>query len=136
MAAIKAIRNGIETRLDTISGLRGYNGGTINPPSYIVQLGEDGVDYHAAFQDGLTEVHMRIVVYVSTAYTRVARDQVDDFLDVVGAKSIKAAVEADPTLGGIVDDLIVSRGRQLDIEVLQQNVVYLGADLSVTVLAS
>lgn len=138
MAAIKAIRGGLEDRLDTIDGLRIYQGGNFNPPCAVVSLATEGINYHETSQNGLTRLEFRVVVYVSMAYTRVARDLCDDFLDVTGDLSVKAAIEGDATLGGIVDDLIVDRGAQQDFVFQEAGTFqqYLGAEFFVTVLSS
>lgn len=120
--------------MDTISGLR-HAEGQIVPPAYVVALAGEGVSYHQTFQDGLTNFEMRVIVYVSTAYTRTARDELDAYLDVTGTKSVKQAIEADPTLGGVVHDLIVHTGRQDDFVFRESGTIhqYLGADFILTV---
>lgn len=138
MASLKAVRNGVETRLDTIDGLRIVDGASINPPAAVVMLATDGVNYHETFKNGLSQWNLRVVVYVSTAYTRTARDLLDDFCDTTGSKSVKAAIEGDRTLGGIIDDLVVSNASQSDFQFQEGGVLhqYLGAEFFVTVLAS
>ncbi|MFP3908100.1 MAG: hypothetical protein ACLFWR_13810 [Acidimicrobiales bacterium] len=138
MASLKAVRNAIEDALDSIDGLRIVDGAQINPPAAVVTLGNRGVNYHQTAQDGLAEWELRILVYVGTAYTRTARDLLDDYLDTTGDRSVKQAVEADSSLGGLVDDLIVSSARQDDFVFQEGNTVlqYLGAEFFVTIQAA
>lgn len=138
MASLKAVRNGVESRLETIDGLRIVDGGNINPPAAVVTLSPEGIQWHKTFQDGLADWHVRVIVYVSTAYTRTARDLLDDFCDTTGAKSVKAAIEGDATLGGLVDDLVVQSTRQSDFALREGGTVvqYLGAEFDVFVQAA
>lgn len=138
MASLKAVRTAVEDAIEGVGGLRIVDGSNISTPAAVVTLANEGVDYHQTFQDGLSTWPLRVLVYVSTAYTRTARDQLDDFLDTTGAGSVKAAIEADTTLGGLVDDLIVHRGRQADF-VFQEGgrvVQYLGAEIDVEIQAA
>ena len=47
---------------------------------------------------------MKVVLLVSSASTKQAYDTLDQFMDPLGASSIEAASDADPTWGGNVDD--------------------------------
>lgn len=141
MVALNDVRNGIEDRLKTIDGLRIVDGSQINPPAAVVAVAGEGVSYHQTFQDGLTDFEMRVIVYVSSAYTRTARDELDAYLDVTGTKSVKQAIEGDPTLGGVVHDLVVHTGRQDDFVFRESTagstggtiLQFLGADFIMTV---
>lgn len=142
MVALNDVRTGIEERLRTIDGMRIVEGAQINPPAAVVALAGEGISYHQAFgSGGLTELEMRVIVYVSSAYTRTARDQLDAYLDVSGDKSVKQAIEGDKTLGGVVHDLTVHTGRQDDFLFRESTagsaggtiLQFLGADFILTV---
>lgn len=133
MASLKAIRNGVEAALESISGMRIYDGGTINPPSAVVSLAAPGIDYHETSQNGLSKVELRVRIFVSSAYSRAARDTLHDYLDVTGSTSVKAAIESDPTLGGVISDLIVTGATELQPDI--GGVVYVAADVLVTAIA-
>lgn len=106
----------MEDRLDaSIDGLRIVDGAMINPPAAMVSLTQDGIEYHRVLQDGMAEWDFNVIVYVSTSYLRSSRDLCDDFLDTTGPKSVKQALEDEPTLGGLVDDLVVTNGVQEDV---------------------
>lgn len=140
MADLKAVRNGIETRMDTISGLR-HADGMVNPPAYAVVLATPGTEFHQAYQDGLTDWTFSVVVYVSTAFNRTARDELDAYCDVTGSKSVKQAIEGDAKLGGIVHDLIVRTVTQGDFIMRESSTsgsgstthAYVGAEFTVEV---
>lgn len=99
---IQALRSGIAARVATINGLGAYDTIPANPqaPCVLVQL--TGADYDLAMADGGMIVRFELMLLacqIGTAYD-VAQAAVDQYLGATGALSIKAAVEADVTLGG------------------------------------
>ena len=99
---IKTLRTGLAARVATISGMGAYDTipATPQPPCVLVQL--LSADYDQAMADGGMMVRFDLVLLacqVGTAYD-VAQDAVDQSLNSTGVLSIKAAVEADVTLGG------------------------------------
>jgi hypothetical protein len=131
MASLKTVRNAIEdTLVDGIDGLRLYEG-QLNPPCVVVSLASGGIVYHQAFRNGLTNFDFRVRVFVSAAYTRTARDLLDEFFDVEGVRSVKQTLEQDVTLGGTVESCHVVSAIQEDFEV--GGVTYLGGEFAVSV---
>lgn len=127
-------RAGLKTRLDTISGLRVMAGlDMASVPAVIV--GEVAVDYDQTFNGASGKVHeftWTVRLYVSRADDRSAQDKLDAYLD--GASGIKAALEADRTLGGAAETLRVTAMSGYGVyEVAGQ--AYLGAEFSVSVWA-
>jgi hypothetical protein len=102
VATIAAIRAALKTRLETIVGLRvlDYRPGSINSPQAIVA--RQSTTYGVSF-DGADDHTMAITVYVQFGTDRAAEDNLDAYLNATGASSIVAAIQADPTLGGVVD---------------------------------
>ena len=99
---------GLKNRLATITGLRtfSYQPSQINPPVAFPVINQ--VNYHRAMRGGL--VVFDCVVYVITGrYTDDrANADIDDYLAFSGAKSIRAALEGDETLGGVAQSLTVA----------------------------
>jgi hypothetical protein len=113
-ATVTQVAEGIKTRLATISGLRAYSYQTeqINtPPFAYPELTQ--VEYHRAFGGG--DVVMTFIIHVVVGrYTdRTAFALLDDFLSYSGAKSIRACLEADKTLGGVCQTLVVPSGADI-----------------------
>jgi hypothetical protein len=102
MATNDAIRSGIATRLQTISGLQVYE----RPPGEIVTdaavVRRRGTSYDVTF-DGLDDTSWGITVFVSFSNTDAGSESLDEYVSPAGAKSVVAAVHTDPTLGGVVD---------------------------------
>lgn len=100
MATLTELRTGLAARLATISGLR--TSATIpdqvNPPVAIVSV--DSIAYDQSHARGLDEYGFTVTVVGPRIAERAAQNALDAYLAPTGAKSVKAAIEADRTLGG------------------------------------
>jgi hypothetical protein len=54
-----------------------------------------------------------VFVIVGRYLDRTAHASLDDYLSYSGAKSVRAAIEGDPTLGGVCSTLIVRSGADI-----------------------
>ena len=101
------VRDGLKTRLQTISGLRVYDliPDNVTPPAAVVGQLDFTFDINNA--RGLDQANCDVLVIVQRLSERVAQDKLDAFLAGSGAGSIKAAIEGDRTLGGAVNTLRV-----------------------------
>jgi hypothetical protein len=106
-ATVTQVTDGLKARLATISGLRAYSyqPDQLNPPFGFPVL--NSVTYHRAFNGGDVVFNYTIVVVVGRYTDRTADALLDGYLSYSGATSIRAAIEADKTLGGICSTLIV-----------------------------
>lgn len=132
---ISDIRNGLETNLETITGLRAYSEIPDNPsfPAAIVVL--NTIDYDQAFQRGLTQYNFTISVVVGRASERAAQERLNLYASNTGDKSIKTAVESDKTLGGSAYDVRVVTMNSIGAVELN-GTTYIGMDYTVTVYAN
>lgn len=134
-ATVSQVAEGIKTRLATITGLRAFSYQTEQmnaPPFAYPELTQ--VEYHRAFSGG--DVVMTFVIHVVVGrYTdRTAFALLDDFLSFSGAKSIRACLETDKTLGGVCQTLVLPSGA--DISSLGEGgAEFLEIQLSLTVHA-
>lgn len=101
------VRDGLKTRLQTITGLRVYDliPDTVTPPAAIVGQLDFTFDINNA--RGLDQANCDVLVIVQRLSERAAQDKLDAFLAGSGSGSIKAAIEGDKTLGGAVNTLRV-----------------------------
>ena len=97
-ASLRAIRLGLRTQLETISGLRAYDvwPATINPPVAIVRPLSG--TYHED-QDGSVMYQFEIMLLLQLGNLTVAQEQLDAYIATEGTTSILAALEADPDTG-------------------------------------
>lgn len=109
-ATVSQVADGIKVRLATVSGLRtySYQPEQLNPPVAFPVL--ESVEYHRAFGGGDVQMRWQIFVIVGRYLDRVAHTNLDGFLSYSGATSLRAAIEGDRTLGGVVNTLVLDSG--------------------------
>lgn len=131
MASVSAIRDGLQARLATISGLRAFDlvKGKIPTPCAFVRPDTNVVQTY----DGSTDWTFTVDVYVSLNSMRAAQDALDAYLPG-GAKDVKAAIENDPTLDGAVDSARCDFNGSYGIKEID-DMVFLGCEFTVEVYA-
>lgn len=134
MASVSGIRDGLKTRLATIIGLRAHDTapGQVQPPAAIVTPGT--IQFDSTMARGADDFTFVITLLVSAAVDRTAQDALDAYLAGSGAKSVKAAVEADVSLGGAAHFARVVGVNQYGL-IEYGGVQYLGAEFLVQVTA-
>lgn len=135
MPTMSELRTGIATRLSTITGLR--SSATLpdqpTPPQAVVY--PERVQYDTAFGRGSDDYTFAVLVIVGRIAERTAQTSLDGYCNPSGASSIKAAIEAEPTLGGKALDCRVTEMRgQSSLTV--GDVTYITAEFLVTVIAN
>lgn len=107
-ASISAVATGLATALGTVSGLRtsAFQPEQLNPPFAYPEL--TGVTFHKAFNGGDVVMDFAVHVIVGRYTDRTAHALLDSYLSYSGAASIRAALEADTTLGAVCQTLIVN----------------------------
>lgn len=107
MATVQEIRDGIETRLATIAGLRcaDHVPEHVAPP--IAVIAYQGTDFHVASGNGLTIQRFFVDLLVGRQDSRTSQAAVHEYVENTGTKSVRAAIEADRTLGLTNTDAVV-----------------------------
>jgi hypothetical protein len=102
------VRDGLKTRLQTITGLRAYDliPDTVVPPCAVV--GQLDFTFDIDNARGLDQAQVDVLVIVQRFSERAGQDKLDAYLAGTGSTSIKAAIEGDRTLGGTVNTLRVT----------------------------
>jgi len=105
---IAAIRQAVADAMKVIPGLNAtpYQMSTPELPTAHVSRGP--FTYDQALQGGVNNLTLTITAYVAQISAQGAQALLDRFLEEDGVYSIKQAVEADTTLGGLVQDLHVT----------------------------
>lgn len=104
----------------------------INPPMAIIQV--QSVTYHRAMRGGLSEWQYLVAVVSGRMGDRSAQRLLDGWMAYDGNQSIRAAIEADPTLNGICQTLLVAD--MVSVRPLSQgDAEYLSCEFNVTVHA-
>jgi hypothetical protein len=133
---LEQVMLGLETRLATIAGL---NTSPITPdqvttPQAIVGV-PDIPTYHATMARGKMDFEFTVTVFTSLMLDRDGQLKLASYANPTGASSVVAAIEADKTLGGVVDDCHVVSFRTLGREEVGQ-VGYYGGVFTVNVMAT
>ena len=131
-ATVSQISAALKAAVGTITTIRvyDYQPDQINPPLAIIGLNQ--VAYHRAFGGGDAVHQYLVTVVVNRPSERTGQAALDGFSSYDGATSIRAAIEADPTLGGVVDAVIVERAENVQYMTLGDT-TYLTVDFVVTV---
>lgn len=132
MASVTAIRNGLKTRLETISGVTGYArpGGTLNLPAAVVLPGP--IDFDSTMSRGSDDFTFTVMLLLAESVPDLAQEQLDAYLAGSGAQSVKAAIEGGETLGGAAHFCRVTGVVDYG-EVAWSGNLYLGANFTVVV---
>ncbi|HEY9472732.1 MAG TPA: hypothetical protein VIS06_02650 [Mycobacteriales bacterium] len=106
---LNAVATGLATAAATIPGLSafGYLPDSIPEPAFVIT--DMDIDFDRAFGRGLDQVVLRCPVLLGRADDKASQAKLNGYLSGGGAASLKAALEADGTLGGACDDLHVRR---------------------------
>jgi hypothetical protein len=115
MTSTKTVRDALATRLKTIGGLNVPDTvpGTITTPSAVITL--ESLTYDSTMSRGSDDLTFAVTVFASTANDRAGETALYSFIDGTGANSIKAAIEADPVLGGVVMYAVVAGASEIGI---------------------
>ena len=104
---VSTVRDGVKTRLQTITGLRAYDviPDKVTPPCAIV--GQLDFTFDIDNARGVDQATLDVYVIVQRLDARSGQNKLDEYLGS-GAKSIKSAIEGDRTLGGAANTLRVT----------------------------
>jgi hypothetical protein len=133
MATLSQIRTGLANNLRTISGLRVYEEIPDNPqpPSAVVVL--NNIEYNLDF-GGSAKYNFAVQVIVGRAAERAAQRYLDLYSDPTGLSSVKAGVESNRTMSGVVLDTYLESMPNIGTVTINDQ-LYLAADFLVAVYA-
>jgi len=131
-ATIAEAADGLETQLATVTGLRVFDHvpDVFSPPSAFVL--PDSIDYWEAFRGGDVQMRFTVTVVVGRTAERASQKSLYGYMSYSGTTSIRAAIEADRTLGGAVQTSIVESADNIRV-VSQGDADYLAVDFTVMV---
>ena len=126
---VTTVRSNLAATVATIDGLRAveFVPPTITPPTAVVSLGAG--TYDDTFGGSMT-CEFGVLVLVARADDRSAQARLNDYISPTGASSIKATVDAAPTLGGSVGTATVTGwGDPAEFEIA--GISYVGVEFTV-----
>jgi hypothetical protein len=131
MATVSGIRTGIADNLAAVNGLRVSATMVDAPRPPIAMVYPETIDFDLNGSRGADTFTFIVFVLVGRADDRTAQNRLDGF--VSGENSVKAAIEADRTLGGAADTCRVTSMRNYQ-QVSVGETVYLGVEFEVEVV--
>tara|TARA_R100001443_G_scaffold84831_2_gene91498 strand:- start:2206 stop:2616 length:411 start_codon:yes stop_codon:yes gene_type:complete len=136
MATFSSIRDGLKTRLETISGLSAYDyvPDFIEPPIALVAP-LNTLNYDTTMGRGSDTYEIPVILYIANIDAQTSQDDVDAYLASSGATSIKAAIEGDATLGGAAMSARVVSATDYGEYEVTQGTSYLGVTFNIEVIA-
>lgn len=132
MADILAIRDGLADAAKAGTGLRAYKGNRdqVETPCVVVPLPD--VEYHTEFGGGI-RCTFAVRFLVGRADEVVGEERLAAAMNPDGADSLAAALESDPTLGGVCETVAAVSASRLGVYAYGET-DYLGVELTVDVL--
>ena len=106
-ATIPQIMTGIETRLKTVPGLKTADHAPGDPIAPCAFPLVPAFTYRETMGRATYSLPFRVAVVVAGQVDRVGQHNLAEYASQTGARSIRAALEGDKTLGGLVQDLVV-----------------------------
>ena len=107
MATLAAIRAGLATSVNTIVDLQVSPYLLSNPTPPSADISPAGTKYDLALKRGSDLWTLTVRVIVGTSIDQGSQKLLDKYMASSGSLSVKAAIEANPTLSGVCEDLIV-----------------------------
>ena len=114
-ATIAEAADALRHALTAIPGLRVSDHMVDNPSPPIAMVGIDQVTYHRAFAGGNPEHDFKITILVGRDPERISQDRLNAYLSYDGPGSVRAALETDPTLGGVVNACLCQSGGNIGL---------------------
>lgn len=132
---LNELREAVKIALDTIPDLQASAQFLANPttPSAHVFPGE--IEFHKAMGNGHADWHLTVQAFVTVLFDSGAQKLLDKYIAEAGEYSVKAAIEADGTLGGVADDLIVESCSGYRVYPRPEGSPVLGAEWKVRIMA-
>lgn len=137
MASIAQIRAAIKTTIENnIDGITVYRRTPqiAHPPCVVVSLAQDETaDFDKAMNKGMDTWNYDLFVLASDRDDEIGQDDLDEFIDGDGDKSIRAAIFANPTLGLANTNVHISGVSQYGANFESADIQHIGAVMRLVV---
>lgn len=134
MGSIATIRDGLKTRLATVTGLTVYDTmpDDVYPPCAIVGM-PSRIAYDVTFRTAVARIDIPIRILAGRVLEAQAQDTLDGYVSADGANSLRAALDNDPTLNGAAHTARITEARDYGVYTVG-DVPYLGVELNCEVI--
>lgn len=132
--SLATARAALVDALGTIEGLRVFDWPMANAQPPMCHVALESIDYDVVLGPNSTgRLSFAVRVYVGRADDRTAVAALDPYLAPTGTQSIRAAIDADDTLGAVVDAARLVECRNVGVYEIG-GVMLLGAELVVDIV--
>jgi len=131
MTSVNDVATGLQEALSAIDGFTAYAFIPSQPMPPAIWVYPEDMTYHPSSTDTWI-----VQAVVALNIDRPAQELLRGLLDTAGATSVRAAIEAEPTLGGTVDDVIVVSAKGFQLFDLPTLGVALGSTWTLGVLGT
>lgn len=135
-ASLTDIREGLAASLAVLEGVQVTAHMLVNPSPPAIHVYPSETEYDLTMQRGLDQWTLTVQAVVNSVSDIGSQRKLDEFIAPAGSQSVKAAIEADGTLGGIVADTRVVSCTGYRVYARDGAAPVLGAEWSVVVLSS
>lgn len=133
MATLEQVSEGLATNLRTIDGVQVSAWMLASPTPPAIHVVPPAIEYHQAMQDGFAELVFTVQAFVALGSDIGSQKRLAQMRAPSGSGSVKAAIEADQTLGGVVKGLIVRSSAEPQVLTLDGGRQLLVSDFEVAV---
>jgi hypothetical protein len=134
-AIITALKTQAATIAEAGSRVFDYIPDQVGPPAIVIAPApNEGVGQHNAILNGVCWWYIDLTVVVSRVSDRAGQARLWSYMSSTGTKSVKAVIEASPTLGGLAHVVLIDAPDEWG-EVTFADVPYWGATWRIRVLA-
>jgi len=133
-ATFSGLRTALAAQLATIRSLRTAATVPDNPAPPVAVIVPVNVEYDTSFGRGTDTYTFSVLLIVGRMSERAAQTTLDAYINPTGATSIKAAINADPTLGGACQSARVTNMVNYG-SLIVGDTEYLSADFQITIYA-
>jgi hypothetical protein len=135
MTSLAAVRAGLAANLDAIPDIQVSAYMLSNPTPPAIEIHPSQTDYDLALKRGLDRWRFTVRAFVGLTSDIGAQKRLDRMLASSGSESVKAAVESNPSLSGVIEDLRVINASGYRQYLREGASAVLGAEWEVEVLA-
>jgi hypothetical protein len=107
VTTLAQLRTGLADNLATIKGVQVSPYALAQPIPPGIQILPGEVDFRGAFARGFDLWRFQVQAYVAYSADTGSQVLLDELLNPTGARSVKTALESDPTLGGVAFGVFV-----------------------------
>jgi len=129
------IREGIKTALDAIPGVQTSAQFLSNPTPPAIHVFPPSGSFHRTMGNGHSDWNLTVQAFAAMSSDIGAQKLLDRFIADAGPYSVRAAIEADRSLGGVADDTIVQGFDNYGVRARPDGTLVLAVDFNVLVLA-